>query len=228
MSGNTLWEIIDLDGPVDVERLADGHTLITEHEKNRVIEVKNNGEIEWEMNNIGKAMDAERLENGNTLIVHRQGNRVIEVNQDCEIVWEKTGLSIPMDAERLPVIIPNTPNTPSGATSGKPGQAYDFSTSATHPNGGQLYYQWKWGDGNKSGWLGPYESGETITTSYTWAEQGDYEVRVKAKDGEDIDSVWSDPLVVTMPRKRTVSNPIFNFFKQFPILHQLLQRLFNF
>ncbi|MCK4365277.1 MAG: right-handed parallel beta-helix repeat-containing protein [Thermoplasmatales archaeon] len=223
-SGTISWQKTGLVYPVDAERLADGNTLIAEYGKNRIIEVNQNGEIEWEMKNIGQAMDAERLAGGNTLIVHRQSSRVIEVNHDCEIVWQKTGLSVPMDAERLPVIPPNTPNTPSGTTSGKPGVSYDFSTSATHPNGNQLYYQWKWGDGNKSGWLGPYESGETVTASYAWAEKGDYEIKVKAKDSEDIDSEWSDPLTVTLTRNRAIQTPLLNFLENHPILYQLLQR----
>ena len=56
------------------------------------------------------------------------------------------------------------------------------------------------GDGNYSSWLGPYESDQIINVSNIWHYEGEYEIRVKAKDIYDIESEWSDPLVVSMPK----------------------------
>jgi hypothetical protein len=116
---------------------------------------------------------------------------------------------------------PNKPNKPSGPASGKPNTVYTYSTSTTDPNGNQVYYQWDWGDGSQSNWLGPYNSGATISTTHTWGK-GSYSIKVKAKDTIGAESNWSDPFTITMP-KNSAFNPYFTFlqmlrqfFEQFP------------
>ena len=95
---------------------------------------------------------------------------------------------------------PNTPSRPDGETNGKKGTAYTYTTSSTDPDSDQLYYQWQWGDGSTSQWLGPYDSGEEASATYTWTAKGDYSIKVKCKDTNDLESDWSDPLPITMPR----------------------------
>ncbi len=46
--------------------------------------------------------------------------------------------------------------------------------------------------------MGPYASGESISTSHTWLAGGTYEVKVKAKDTYDSESEWSSGLYVTI------------------------------
>ena len=93
---------------------------------------------------------------------------------------------------------PNQPNKPDGPSEVRPNMEYDFSSTSIDPDDDQIYYMWEWGDGNFSDWLGPFESGFIINTSYNWSEKGDYEVRVKAKDIYDQESNWSDPLLVSV------------------------------
>ena len=97
---------------------------------------------------------------------------------------------------------PNKPSKPSGPTSGKAGTSYTYSTSTTDPDGDQVYYWFDWGDGTNSGWLGPYNSGQTVSASHTWSERGSYEIKVKAKDTNGAESEWSDPLPITMPKNK--------------------------
>ncbi len=97
-AGNIVWQMTDLNYPVDAERLENGNTLIVERDGNRVIEVDSSGTIVWEYSGMSFIYDAERLENGNTLITD---GRVIEVDSSGNIVWEKTGLEGSQDAERL-------------------------------------------------------------------------------------------------------------------------------
>ncbi|MGF3585227.1 MAG: C25 family cysteine peptidase, partial [Thermoplasmatota archaeon] len=96
---------------------------------------------------------------------------------------------------------PDTPNKPSGPKIIIRGVSYKFSTSATDHEGDRVYYQWFWGfdqftEPLYSSWLGPYESGETITTYNTWDEYdlGVYQVKVRAKDVYGARSSWSEPL----------------------------------
>ena len=62
---------------------------------------------------------------------------------------------------------PNKPNKPSGQTIGKIGENYSYTTSTTDPEADQLYYNWSWGDGTYSGWIGPYTNGETVNDSHS-------------------------------------------------------------
>jgi hypothetical protein len=96
---------------------------------------------------------------------------------------------------------PNKPDTPSGQTNGKAGISYAYSTSTEDLDGDQVWYKWDWGD-EVSNWDGPYTSGDPVTTSHIWSNQGTYAVKVKAKDTSDAESVWSDPLSVSMPKNK--------------------------
>lgn len=95
---------------------------------------------------------------------------------------------------------PETPQPPQGPSSGRRWRSYEYTASTTDPEGDDVYYLFDWGDGTYSGWLGPYESGETITASYSWGARGDYRIRVMAKDDSGQLSEWSDPMPVEMPK----------------------------
>ena len=119
---------------------------------------------------------------------------------------------------------PNTPNKPLGIKLGKVGIIYSYTTKAIDPDEDQVYYKWDWGDGSFSDWLGPFDSGTLVSESHAWGK-GDYEISVKAKDESELESDWSEPLSITMPRNRAIMNtPFLQFLQQYPILYQLLQR----
>ena len=114
---------------------------------------------------------------------------------------------------------PNKPEKPTGETSPEPNQAYQYSSSTSEPDGEQLYYMWDWGDGTLSEWDGPYNSGETVQASHSWSEKGTYDVRIKARDSHGVESEWSDPLSITMPkiknslRFRDIIRDILNYLR---------------
>jgi hypothetical protein len=99
---------------------------------------------------------------------------------------------------------PNKPNKPSGPTSGKINVEYTYTTNTTDPNSDQVYYNWSWGDGTYSGWLGPYASGAPATASHIWSTKGTYSITVKAKDTFNAESSWSDPLDITVTTEFSV------------------------
>ncbi|MFA5102676.1 MAG: PKD domain-containing protein, partial [Candidatus Thermoplasmatota archaeon] len=123
---------------------------------------------------------------------------------------------------------PNKPDRPSGETNGKINTKYTYTTSTIDPNGDQVYYLWDWGDGLQSTWLGPYDSGAEATAEHTWTTKDTYSIKVKAKDTQDAESDWSDPLAITMPF--SYDHPILHFWKAFferfpnafPILRHLM------
>lgn len=113
---------------------------------------------------------------------------------------------------------PERPDAPEGPTSGKVNIEYNYIAYTTDPEGDQIYYLFDWGDGTNSNWIGPYDSGDEVSASHLWDEKGSYEIKVKAKDIHGVQSEWSDPLPVTMPKSYTIIWTIFekinNWFLQ--------------
>jgi len=124
---------------------------------------------------------------------------------------------------------PNTPSTPSGPSSGKIDTSYTYSTSTDDPDGDQVYYKWDWGD-EISSWLGPYNSGDIVTVSHIWTNQGTFPLKVKAKDINDLESVWSDPISVSIPKNKPISFEFIRFIENFLNINSFIKYLceFNF
>lgn len=93
---------------------------------------------------------------------------------------------------------PSTPSAPSGPTSGDHNTGYTYTTSTTDPESDQVYYWFDWDDGSNSGWVGPYASGATGSSTHSWSAPDTYDIRVKAKDAGDSESGWSSTTTVTM------------------------------
>ncbi len=125
---------------------------------------------------------------------------------------------------------PDIPTRPLGPSSGTKDTEYNYTTTTTDIDGDQVFYFWDWGDDKNSGWLGPYNSGETCDASHTWIEKGTYEIRVKAKDEHGIQSGWSDLFSVSMPKNKSIASsfhPLLEkFISQFPLLDQFLRLFF--
>ncbi|OYT28211.1 hypothetical protein B6U98_05350, partial [Thermoplasmatales archaeon ex4572_165] len=97
---------------------------------------------------------------------------------------------------------PEKPEKPSGPTSGRTGVSYSFSSSTIDSNGEPVFYMFDWDDGSTNEWVGPYDSGQTITLSHVWDEKGSYAIKVKAKDIYGGESFWSDPLQISLPKSK--------------------------
>jgi hypothetical protein len=69
-------------------------------------------------------------------------------------------------------------------------------------------YKFDWGDGTDSGWLGPFDSGQTCEASHKWASMGSFSIKVKAQDTHFEESPWSDPFPVSMPKFKLIQNPV--------------------
>jgi len=91
---------------------------------------------------------------------------------------------------------PETPDRPSGPSTGPVGIEHTFSSSTTDPDDDQVFYKWDWGDGIISDWLGPYNSGEIAEVNHTWNIGGNYNIKVKAKDLCGAMSEWSEQLPI--------------------------------
>ena len=99
---------------------------------------------------------------------------------------------------------PNKPSTPDGLDEGIINEEYTFSTSTEDPQEDDVYYLFDWDDGTDSGWLGPYPSGSEQSASHSWDEEGEYDVKVKAKDENDAVSDWSNDHTIEIFRRSDV------------------------
>jgi len=121
---------------------------------------------------------------------------------------------------------PLKPQKPSGSLQGKIGLQYTYDSVAVDPNNDNLYYWWDWGDGNNSGWLGSYPSGQQVNASNIWNIKGTYSIKVKAKDVLGRESEWSDPLEVTIPRTKAIFNlALSKFFERIILRFQMIKTL---
>jgi hypothetical protein len=91
-----------------------------------------------------------------------------------------------------------------GPNVGRINKEYEFTAKSNDPEGDQIYYIFDWGDGTKSEWIGPFESGTEVKLTHTWAEIGNYSVKAKAKDVEGSSSRWTAPhvIIIDVPKIR--------------------------
>jgi len=169
---------------------------------------------------------AQRLIDGHTLICNAEEGYFFEVTSDGDIVWDYVNpypdyinnivFKVHRYESYYPGIIqllqpPETPSIPSGPTLGIVGVEYEYSSKTSDPNGNQIFYKYDWNDGTDSGWIGPYDSGETCVSDHVWNNNGSYKVKVKAKDFFNLESDWSNHLNVIIgnipPELPTISGP---------------------
>jgi len=123
---------------------------------------------------------------------------------------------------------PNKPSKPSGFASGKIGVEYEYSSSAIDPDGDMVFLLFDWGD-KTSDLVGPCNSGDVMTISHMWTAVGTYSVKVKATDNTHFaESVWSDPLAVSMPKTRIhnlILQLIMRMLERFPFFEKILNQI---
>jgi hypothetical protein len=115
---------------------------------------------------------------------------------------------------------PFKPAVLDGPPTAGPGISLKFTTVAPDPEGDQVFYQWDWGDGNMSDWLGPYEFGQHTETTHQWAKNGSYDIKVKARDIYGKQSGWSSAYHISITPQIHIMNlkqgyVYFNFFDIF-------------
>lgn len=101
----------------------------------------------------------------------------------------------------------NPPEKPEGQNQVRHRNRYEYTTRVMNMNQNGLYYQFSWGDGNESAWIGPYNNNERVRAEYQWTEAGTYHVQARARFqnnmlvafmDEWIYTGWSEPLIVTV------------------------------
>jgi len=107
-------------------------------------------------------------------------------------------LLLPEIAQPLPNNPPKTPEKISSLKFGRAGTEKSIMVKSSDVEEDVIYYLFDWGDGTYSGWVGPFESDETVKVSHVWNEKGTYNIRVKARDGSGAKSEWSESVEIKM------------------------------
>jgi hypothetical protein len=117
---------------------------------------------------------------------------VHQLNLSLSVVWKgfcRLGITVQIrnNEETHYPLKPATPRGPPDVVSFKKGTQYTFNSSTTDPDGDDVFYMFEYGsfwDGitYHSSWIGPYHSGEVVTTSLAWNKKDLYYLRVVAKD----------------------------------------------
>lgn len=125
---------------------------------------------------------------------------------------------------------PEKPTVPEGTDAGKTNFDYLYTTISIDPEGDRVYYLFDWGDGTDSGWRGPYLSGTEANASHNWTKKGMYDIKVKAKDEHGSQSLWSDPLSVSMPKNKIIDikTVFLHFLNNYPNLLPILRQILLF
>lgn len=93
---------------------------------------------------------------------------------------------------------PTIPGTPTGPVSGYADSSYEFSTSASDPDGDSVSIRFLWDDGDTSAWSPWAANGATVSTLHSWQSDGTYEIRAQAKDDRGAISEWSSPHTISI------------------------------
>jgi pyrrolidone-carboxylate peptidase len=137
-----------------------------------------------------------------------------------------TKITIREVIKSLPNDTNNPPLTPtiSGPTNGIVDTPLTFTFNSVDPDGDDVEYYIKWGDGHVETWDGPYASGLDVNITHTYTRKGSFTIEAKARDPYGEESDW-ETLTVTIPRDRVINRPILYFLQNYPYLFLSLQKL---
>jgi len=156
----------------------------------------------------GNPVDADTNEDGlvtmDEAYIYARDHDVQSESPQYDDYPEETGSYLSLWVSSAP---PAKPTKPVGPTLGIWFSEYSYSSSTTEPDNEQIYYRFDWGDGNNSGWIGPFYSGQTAIASHSWTELGVYNVTVKARDIWGAGSARSDPLTVVITDNTPPNTP---------------------
>jgi len=120
---------------------------------------------------------------------------------------------------------PNNP-TIKGNKFGKNQVEYTYKICSSDPEGDDVFYFVDWGDGNNTGWIGPYSSGQEISLTYVWDEQNSYDLKVQSKDEHGAKSDWVEiEINMETTKSKSAYVPILKFLDNRPLFNLLLQLL---
>lgn len=158
-----------------------------------------------------------------TYSIDAQGGDVLEVTAFCSIAGSITReITVPYDGDNNP---PNKPDI-NGPASGKINTDHEYTFIATDPDGDDIFYCIDWGDNSEEVCIGPFPSGEEQKSSHSWSQQGQYTIKIKARDIKNAESDWAT-FSVNMPKNKPFTSFISRFFECYVNIFQTLRSYFG-
>jgi len=151
---------------------------------------------------------------------------IIDLQEELE-KGKQVWYDVPSFFEPISNQPPEKPNPPTGVISGNIKTEYTYmidETTDPDNNEKEIYYKFDWGDGTSSRWLNRYWF-EWGLMKHSWKKQGNYDVRVKAKDIYGKESEWSDSLSVNLPKTKVINIPFITFLEKHPNLFPLIRQI---
>ena len=121
---------------------------------------------------------------------------------------------------------PQAPTTPviTGRKEPPSKSSITYGFLSISPKGNDVYYYIDWGDDDWEidYWLGPFDSGKIAFINHTWSEPGDYTIRTRCKDSDNLWSDWRE-YKVSVPRSRAPHSSVWQgFLDMIPLLHKII------
>ena len=142
------------------------------------------------------------------------------------------GAGSPMSEPLAVVVTDNTPPfdpTIEGPAQIKPRVAQTFTISSIDEFDHRVTFDIDWGDGNGLAGLGPYDSGELVELTHTWAKKGTYKIKVLATDEFGMESNWTYLEVVCPTEYQFPVNTFLrHLFEMFPNMFPILRYLWGY
>ena len=102
------------------------------------------------------------------------------------------------------------------------GKEYNFTFMSTDGDGHDIFYQIDWDDGDKTEWLGPYASGETLTLSHSWNKKDEYFIKAWAKDEMQGESQQGGFKINILTNNAKTTPAYYRFLERYPFLRFIL------
>ncbi len=130
------------------------------------------------------------------------------------------------DIYPITIVENNAPSIPEieGSNKGDVGKFYTYTFTSTDPDGNDISYFIKWGDGETTDWTSPKPSGAPCYEGHIWNDEGDFTIEVKAKDIYGVESDWGT-FEVQMPRNKIAMNSLLQLFKEFFCRFSILYKM---
>ncbi len=198
--------------------IATGSTILAGNEDEAlwIVKIFDSGNLNWDIIYDGKDYDS-----GRSIVQTTDEGYIISGNTYSYGNGGSDAWVIKLKMENQP---PDPP-TIDGPSSGSPDTEYTYTIVTNEPDADEVYYYIDWDDGEIEDWFGPFGSGVPQTISHTWAEQGTYIIKAKAKDISDAESDWSE-FEVEIPRNKAVfKSYLLRFLDRFSNAFPLIQRI---
>jgi hypothetical protein len=78
-------------------------------------------------------------------------------------------------------------------------------------------------DGNNTGWIDPYQSGEVVNVSHTWNKKGFYTIKAKARNVHGVEGDWCTLSIIAPIYKITTNILFMKLLERFPNAFTILR-----